>query len=140
MILVTFLRSGVIGVSDSGYLIVIHPDATIEVVVSCGGAEEIHRLVGGFFENVYVPDFPVNDVVASVNEVGKLIGLPINPLATYIYGSPSDFIVGDFVLQKLERVGEYDELDQVPFSYENVKIILDILKIYKRRWLLEEGL
>ena len=129
-----------IGVSDTGYLIVIHPDATIEVVESCGGAVEIHRLVGGFFENVYLPDFPEDDIVASVNELGKLIGLPINPFATYIYGSTADFIVGDFVLQKLELVGEYDELDQVPFSYENVNVIMQILHMYKRRWLLEEGL
>ena len=129
-----------ITVSNIGYLIIIHPDATIEVVESCGGAEEIHRLVGGYFENVWLPDFPASDVVASVNDVGKLIGLPINPLATYIYGSPADFIVGDFVIQKLERVGEFNELDQVPFASENVKIILDILKFYKRRWLLEEGL
>ena len=126
--------------SKFGFFAVIHPDATIELVETTGGSDEIHRFVGGYFENVYLPDFPVNDVVASVNELGKLIGLPINPLATYIYGSPADFIVGDFVLQKLERVGEYDEFDQVPFTALEVDILLQLLKIYKKRWLLEEGL
>lgn len=126
--------------TEYGYLIVIHPDTSIEVVDSPGGAEEIHCLVGGFFENVYLPDFPFSNVVASVNEEGKLIGLPINPLATYIYGNAVDFIVGDFVIQKLERVGEYDELDQVPFDEFEARIILEFIEIYKKRWLIEEDL
>jgi len=126
--------------TEYGYLIVIHPDASIEMVESPGGAEEIHRFVGGFFENVYLPDFPFSSVVASMNEEGKLIGLPINPLATYIYGNAADFIVGDFVIQKVERVGEYDELDQVPFTECEARIILEFIKIYKKRWLIEEDL
>ena len=126
--------------TESGYLIVIHPDSSIEVVESPGGAEEIHRLVGGFFENVYLPDFPVSDVVASVNEVGKLNGLPINALATFIYRNPFDFIVGDFVIQKLERVGEYNELDQVPFTEGQAKVVIDILTMYKKCWLIVEDL
>ena len=109
-----------------GYLIIIHPDATIEVVESCGGCDEIQRLVGGFFENVSLLRFPVSYLVASVDEDGKLKGLPINPLATYIYGSTVDCIVGDFVIQQIERVGEYNELDQVPFTYDQAQIILQI--------------
>ena len=126
--------------NDLGYFVIIHPDASIELVETPGGAEEIHRLVGGFFENVYLPDFPVSDVVASVNEVGKFIGLPINPFATYIYGSYADFIVGDFVIQKLDRFGDLNELDQVPFTDDEAKVIVDLLKMYKKRWLIEEDL
>ena len=126
--------------SDTGYFVIIHPDATIETVETPGGCDELHRLLGGFFDNAYLWDFPLSDVLASVNDIGKLIGLPINPLATYIYRNPADFIVGDFILQKIVRVGEYDELDQVPFTESEVRIVLDILTMYKKRWLIEEDL
>ena len=126
--------------SDTGYFVIIHPDATIEVVETPGGSEELHRLLDGFFDNVYLWHFPVSDVVASVNDIGKLIGLPINHLATYIYSEPYDFIVGDFVIQKLECVGEFYELDQVPFTEDEAKVIVDILTMYKKRWLIEEDL
>lgn len=126
--------------SDFGYFVIIHPDASIDVVETPGGNDELHRLLGGFFDNVYLCDFPLSDVLASVNDIGKLIGLPINPLATYIYNQPADFIVGDFILQKVVRVGEYDELDQVPFTESEARIVLDILMMYKKRWLIEEDL
>ena len=122
--------------AELGYFVVIHPDGSIEKVVTPGGAQEIHRIVGGFFENVYLPDFP--NFVASVNEVGKFIGLPYNPLATYIYSDPYDYIVGEFVIQKLERVGEYNELEQVPFNFTEAEAVIDILSIYKFRFLMEE--
>ena len=124
--------------NDLGYFVIIHPDGSTEIVETPGGAEEIHRLVGGFFENVYFRAFPISNVIASVNEDGKLIGLPINPLATYIYGNALDFIVGDFVIQKLERVGEYNELDQVPFTADEAEAVLDMLAIYKYRFLMDE--
>ena len=126
--------------SDKLYGVLIHPDTTIELVETPGGAEEIHRLVGGYFENVYLPDVPVSDIVMSVDEEGKLKGKPVNILATVMYRNLYDFIVGDALILKLVRVGEYNELDQVPFSYENVNVIMQILHMYKRRWLLEEGL
>lgn len=126
--------------SDFGYFVIIHPDASIDVVETPGGNDELHRLLGGFFDNAYLWDFPLSDVLASVNDIGKLIGLPINPLATYIYNQPADFIVGDFILQKVVRVGEYDELDQVPFTESEARIVLDILMMYKKRWLIEEDL
>ena len=36
----------VIGMSDKLYGVLIHPDTTIELVETPGGADEIHRLVG----------------------------------------------------------------------------------------------
>ena len=128
--------------ADLGYFVVIHPDGSIEKVATPGGAKEIQRFVGGFFENVYFnvyfENFPITNVIASVNEEGKLIGLPINHLATYIYRDPYDYIVGDFVIQKLDRVGEFNELDQLPFSNFEAEALIDILSIYKFRFLMEE--
>lgn len=56
--------------------------------------DELQRLVGGYIEFVQVP-FPAD---AFVNEEGKLKGLPFNPLASALYASPSDNIVGTMVI------------------------------------------
>ena len=119
--------------SDKLYGVLIHPDTTIELIETPGGAEEIHRLVGGFFENVYLPYFPVSDIVMSVDEEGKLKGKPVNILATLMYRNLYDFIVGDALIFKLERVGEYNELDQVPFTYDDAQIMKQICEMILKK-------
>ena len=109
--------------ADKHYGILIHPDTTIELVNTPGGADEIHRLVGGYFENVYLWSTFRCDVVMSVDEQGKLKGKPVNILATKIYNNLYDFIVGDALILKLERVGELQKLDQVPFTYHQAQIV-----------------
>ena len=95
---------------EKRFAVVIHPDTTIEIVETAGGVDEIHRLVGGHFENVYSTNFHVFPIVVSVNDIGKLIGLAFNPLGTLLHNNPYDFLVGHVVILKLERVGEFDEL------------------------------
>ena len=111
---------------EKRYAVVIHPDTSIEIVETPGGADEIHRLVGGHFENVYSTNFKVFPIVVSVNEIGKLIGKPFNPLGTAFYDNPYDFLVGDVVILKLDRVGEFNELDQLPMT----ELEAEILKAY----------
>lgn len=50
--------------------------------------------VGGFIEWVRLP-FPVT---AYVNEEGKLLNLPFNPLATSLYANVNDSICGTMVV------------------------------------------
>lgn len=119
--------------TDKLFGVLIHPDTTIELVETPGGADEIHRLVGGFFENIYLPDFSVSDIVMSVDEEGKLKGKPVNILATVMYRNLYDFIVGDALIFKLERVGEYNELDQVPFTYEEAQIMKQICEMILKK-------
>ena len=101
-------------IRDKRFAVVIHTDSSVEIVETPGGADEIHRLVGGCFENVYPSTFKLFPIVASVDEEGKLKGKLINFLGTALYNNSSDFLVGDVVILKLERVGELQELDQLP--------------------------
>lgn len=108
---------------DRRYAIVIHPDSTVEVAQTPGGWREIKRLVGGYFENVYYTNFKEFPIVVSVHEIGKLIRKPFNMLGTLLYGDPYDFLVGNVVIFKLDRVGEYDELDHIPLTSSEVEIL-----------------
>ena len=118
---------------EKRYAVVIHPDTSIEIVETPGGADEIHRLVGGHFENVYLTNFKGFPIVVSVNEIGKLIGKPFNPLGTALYDNPYDFLVGDVVILKLDRVGEFNELDQLPMTkFEAELLKLHLIQLNKK--------
>ena len=69
----------------------------------------------------------------SVDEEGKLKGKPVNILATVMYRNLYDFIVGDALIFKLERVGEYNELDQVPFTYDDAQIMKQICELILKK-------
>ena len=107
---------------DDKYFVVIHPDGFVKLERSDGGAKEIHRLVEGYFENVYIRIHGL-PVVISVNEEMLINDSAFNFLATRVT-EDSVFVCGPAVLMKLVRLdNEYEELDQVPFSYEEVLMI-----------------
>lgn len=63
---------------------------------------ELQEIVGGYIEIVFLP----NQFCLVVNEEGKLLNLPINPIATQImhqFGIP-DIIVGNALYCKLEQL------------------------------------
>ena len=109
------------------YAIVIHPDFRIELVKTPGGCSEYQCLVGGHFENTVMFNLPVSDLIMTVDEEGKLKGKKVNLFATFLQGNPDDFIVGDALILKLDLVGEYNELDQLPFDKETAQLLFDFL-------------
>lgn len=63
--------------------------------------EEIQRYVGGYIEIVYLN----GDMIMVVNEEGKIMGMDINPVATFIAHDNNsipayDYIVGNVVVCK----------------------------------------
>lgn len=77
----------------------LHPDGTIEVVIPKNGTDfkvdEIQAFVQGHFQSVPLSRYRW----MSVNEEGKLHGLPLNPTATVLMreqsgADPSDYVAG----------------------------------------------
>jgi len=76
-------------------VVVLKPSGEIEHVVIKNSLNDFQTLVGGYIEVVSPKALKLpNSFVMVVNEEGRLIGLPINPLASKIYGGT---IVGTVV-------------------------------------------
>lgn len=56
--------------------------------------DELQEFVGGYIEIVTARD----GRLIVLNEEGKLNGLPVNVVATILYGNPDDAIVGDVLV------------------------------------------
>lgn len=74
-------------------------------------ADELHRLVGGYFEVVALRD---GSEIMWLNEDGKRLGLPYNPIADLIAHEQGgiaawDSVVGDVVITTREEGGEGEE-------------------------------
>lgn len=68
-------------------------------------ADELHALVEGYLECVYLPD----GRIMWINEEGKLQGLPLNMVATFLALDAlqrGDVIVGNAVITSTVEVGE----------------------------------
>lgn len=71
----------------------IDPDGTV-TEITVDGLDSLQAVVGGYIEGVQL-----KDGYMYCNEEGKLIGLPVNPLATALAQTlPYDVIVGSVVV------------------------------------------
>ena len=89
--------------------VVIHVDGTQETVVPATppafALEELHALVGGWIEVVYLPD----GRLMVIDEEGKLKGYPRNEQATRFAAGRlfvGDYIAGPAVVVTLQEMGE----------------------------------
>ena len=95
--------------------------------------ENGHRLydlvrdaVGGYMENVYPMRLDRN-LIMVVNEEGLLMGLPINPVASYLYGMDihGQPIVGNVII--LKKGYFEDEPDIVGIPDDEAETIIETL-------------
>ncbi len=89
--------------------VVLHVDGTQETIAPHSppafALEELHALVGGWIEVVYLPD----GRLMVIDEEGKLKGYSRNEKATRLAASrlfPGDYIAGTAVLVSLQEMGE----------------------------------
>lgn len=90
-------------------------------------AEDINRIVGGYFEAINVPDIGV----MWLNEDGKRLRLPANPSALLLARNagltPTDVIVGDVVLTG----GADDEGETLPLGEHALLDVMVALAVVK---------
>ena len=92
--------------------------------------ELIRNVIGGHMEHVYAPMLPA-EYVMTVNEDGKLNGLPVNQIASFLYKSflHGDYIVGDVIILKL---GKYKgESDVVGLSDAEANDLMNKLSLFE---------
>ncbi len=93
-------------------LIIAHNSIT---PIPLGDHTTIHEQVGGWFDCVRQ-----DDLVGYVHDEGLLIGLPLNPIATALFGR---IIVGNCVVyNSVDSKGKYDGADY-PLSVEQLSVI-----------------
>ncbi len=92
--------------------------------------ELIRKVIGGYMEHVYPPMLP-EGYVMTVNEQGKLNGLPVNPIASFLYKSflHGDYIIGDVIILKL---GKFEgESDVVGLSDAEADELMNKLSLFE---------
>lgn len=98
--------------SEAYYVILIPTEGNPKIVPVSGEQPdytELQALVGGYFEMTLVDHYDNNEIyrpdklLMTINEEGKLLDLPYNPIADYLHRSPFDAIVGPAVLHPLRR-------------------------------------
>jgi hypothetical protein len=93
-------------------LIIAHDSIT---AIPLGDHTTIHEQVGGWFDCARQ-----DDLVGYVHDEGLLLGLPLNPVATALFGR---IIVGNCVVyNSVDSKGEYDGADH-PLSLDQLNVI-----------------
>lgn len=102
--------------TDSSWKIIDQPKITLE---------DFQKVVGGFIEGISIS----KDITMYCNEEGKLLGLPVNNLATYFVKTLrtfNDFICGNVIFSKINKEGE-----EISLSLDDVNNIIDYIEIYQ---------
>jgi hypothetical protein len=93
-------------------LIIAHDSIT---AIPLGDHTTIHEQVGGWFDCARQ-----DDLVGYVHDEGLLLGLPLNPVATALFGR---IIVGNCVVyNSVDSKGDYDGADH-PLSLDQLNVI-----------------
>lgn len=102
--------------------------------------KQIRFVISGYMENTYPKNLP-DGYIMIVNEEGKLNRLPVNTIATMVYGSDVDFIVGNVIILKFgEFEGESDVVGMTEAEADEVMKCIHqaIIKSNKKARLVEE--
>lgn len=81
----------------------IKPDGSLEDYPPAGKhytLEELQQAVGGYIEILHVE----KGFLMVVNEQGKLKDLPVNRLASLLYGNPFDHVVGNALVCRSQDI------------------------------------
>ena len=93
-------------------LIIAHDSIT---AIPLGDHTTIHEQVGGWFDCARQ-----DDLIGYVHDEGLLLGLPLNPIATALFGR---IIVGNCVVyNSVDSKGDYDGADH-PLSLDQLNVI-----------------
>lgn len=89
----------------------------------------LRDLVGGGFEIVkpMMIEKLRSDIRIVVNECGHMIGLPVNRLATALYGNPCSVIVGDVVVVTSINNDPFSDPDIFQLELQDANNIYDFM-------------
>lgn len=110
-------------------VIVVHPGGLIETRIIKDGKDtlkDMQNLVGGYVENVHPAHVKLPEqFMMVVNEEGHIHNLPINPIASRIYGGA---IAGTAVFireDKINNLGERDWVDCTQKQLDRLKRLIE---------------
>ena len=103
--------------NELGYAVLITTDGDVDIIEMPYNYDKYRAaLCAAGFENVFMHHPLLQEIVMMVDDEGKLTGKPVNWIASALYANLYDLIVGEALILSLQRVGEYHELDCIPFS------------------------
>lgn len=89
--------------------------------------DDYQKIVGGYIEGVTIGE----DIIMYCNEEGKILGLPVNNIATDYVKSVrpfNDYICGNVVFTKIDKEG-----DSTTLTLDDIDNIISFIEIYQNR-------